>query len=220
MKVLLVEDDPVLGKSLEEFLNRHNIDVTWIQDDRQAPGTIQLCHFDVIILDLILKYNKGENILSELRFCKVKTPVLILTAKREMSDKATCFERGADDYLTKPFNPEELLLRLRALSKREHKSRLVKIGELTVDLDNEALYDAGMHEIKLSRRTWDLLYILAKHHGRLVTKEQILGYVWGDTVVGDEIIRAYIKDLRKILEKGSIENIKGRGYKLRLHNED
>jgi DNA-binding response OmpR family regulator len=220
MKVLLVEDDPVLGKSLEDFLNRHSIDVTWIQDDRQATDVIQLCNFDVIVLDLILKYNKGENILRELRFSKVKTPILILTAKRDMSDKTICFERGADDYLTKPFEPEELLLRLRALSRREHKGRLVKIGRLTIDLDSEALYDANMHEIKLSRRTWDLLYILAKHQGKLVTKEQILSYVWGDTVVGDEIIRTYIKDLRRIMPKGSIETIKGRGYKLRLEDEE
>jgi len=214
MKILLVEDDSVLGESLKEYLGNNSLDVSWINDESQVPEILATQAFDVIVLDLILKRRRGEDILRELRGSGIKTPVLILTAKRELSDKETCFERGADDYLTKPFEPKELLLRIRALGKRKLREDVVTIGDVRIDLHSKTVWSTTERETNLSRRSWDLLYLLLKNRGKLVTKEQILSYVWGDSIVGDSVIRFYIKELRKILPQGTIKTMKGRGYLL------
>ncbi|WP_457642413.1 response regulator transcription factor [Persephonella sp.] len=213
MHILLVEDDPILGETIEEFLKENNMSVRWIQDDREIEEIYDFNQFDVIVLDLMLKYRKGEEILKGLRAKGLEIPVLILTAKSSIRDKEVCFNLGADDYLTKPFDPRELLLRLKALSKRKHKEFNVQIGDVVIDIDNQMIFKNGQ-EIKLSRTAWDLLYLLIKNRGSIVPTERILGYVWGDKPVGDEIVRTYIKELRKILPKDAIETYKGRGYKL------
>ncbi len=213
MKVLLIEDDPILGESLKEYLEESGIQVHWIQDDREVDYIYNFDQYDVIILDLILKYSKGENILRQLRNKGIKNPVLILTAKRDIKDKEVCFNYGADDYLTKPFNPKELLLRINALSKRKHIDDIVKIGDLEINIDKKTI-KKGKKEIKISKTAWELLYYLIKNRGAVVETERILNYVWGDKPVGDEIVRTYIKELRKILPKDAIKTYKGRGYKL------
>ncbi|WP_456402010.1 response regulator transcription factor [Persephonella sp.] len=213
MHILLVEDDPLLGETVEEYLSENNIQVKWIQDDRDLDYIYDFSQFDVIVLDLMLKYRKGEDILKTLRNNGVDVPILILTAKSDIKDKETCFNLGADDYLTKPFDPKELLLRLKALSKRKHKEYCVKIGDITIDIDNQMVYKKG-EEVKISKTAWELLYLLVKNRGSIVPTERILNYVWGDKPVGDEIVRTYIKELRKILPKDSIITYKGRGYKL------
>ena len=212
MKVLLVEDDEILGASLKEYLENHGLAVCWIDDESDLPGVLGTSTFDVMVLDLILKRRRGEDILLEIRGSSIKTPVLILTAKRDLSDKEVCFERGADDYLTKPFEPKELLLRIHALAKRKVREKFVQVGGLKIDTHTRTVWTEKGELVNLSRRSWDLLYILLKNRGKLVTKDQILSYVWGDAIVGDDIIRFYIKELRKVLTKNAIKTVKGRGY--------
>jgi len=214
MKVLLVEDDLTLGESLKEYLEINDIDVKWLSDDREVEDVVLSQSFDVIILDLILKYQKGEDILKKIREKGITTPVLVLTAKKKLRDKEVCFERGADDYLTKPFAPRELLLRLQALTRREQRNKIIFIDNIKIDLEEQTVY-RGEKEVKLSRRAWGLLSFLIKHRGQIVPKERILSYVWGDTLVGGEIIRAYIRDLRRLLPEIQIETYKGRGYRLK-----
>ncbi len=213
MRVLFIEDDPVLGESIKDFLELSGIETVWIQDDRLVNDITDFDAYDVIILDLMLRFNKGEDILKDLRTKGVKTPVIILTAKSDIKDKEVCFNLGADDYLTKPFDPKELLLRLKALSQRRHINPVVKIGNIVIDLNEKTVYKEGK-EIKLSKRAWDLLVLLLKNRGSIVETNEILDSIWKDKVVGDEIVRAYIKELRKILPKDSIKTYKGRGYKL------
>ncbi len=213
MKVLIIEDDLILGESIKEYLESKNIEPVWIFDDRQVFDILQMYDFDVIVLDLILKFSRGENILRTIRDKGIDTPVLILTAKNSLNDKEICFSYGADDYLTKPFSPKELLLRLQALSKRRRVPRHIDINGVIIDLDN-GMIKKGKKELKLSKRAWDVLYVLAKNRGSIVPGERIIKYVWQDKPVGDEVLRAYIKELRKILPEGSIETYKGRGYKL------
>ena len=213
MKVLLIEDDLTLGESLKEYLELNNVDVDWIYDDRELENIFSFDKYDVIILDLILKYSSGEQILKNLRNKGVSTPILILTAKSSLKDKEVCFNYGADDYLTKPFDSKELLLRLKALDKRQYIGNVINIGDLTVNLDAQTVYKNGK-EIKLSKKSWELLNLLIKNRGNVVNTQRIVNYVWGDKPVGDEIVRTYIKELRKILPSNSIETYKGRGYKL------
>jgi DNA-binding response OmpR family regulator len=212
VKVLLIEDDILLGESLKEFLKSNGIEVKWLQDEREVFN-LNLLSYDIAVLDLMLNSIKGEDILV---FIKEKSdiPVLILTAKRNLEDKEVCFERGADDYLTKPFEPKELLLRLRALSRRKPLPKIQKIGNVTVDLDAETIF-VDEKEIKLSRTAWKLFYLLLKHKGEILPKERIMNYVWEGKPVSDDILRAYIKELRKKLPKNLIETFKGRGYRLK-----
>jgi len=212
VKVLLIEDDILLGESLKEFLKSNGIEVKWLQDEREVFN-LNLLSYDIAVLDLMLNSIKGEDILV---FIKEKSdiPVLILTAKRNLEDKEVCFERGADHYLTKPFEPKELLLRLRALSRRKPLPKIQKIGNVTVDLDAETIF-VDEKEIKLSRTAWKLFYLLLKHKGEILPKERIMNYVWEGKPVSDDILRAYIKELRKKLPKNLIETFKGRGYRLK-----
>jgi len=182
MKVLLIEDDLGLGESLKEYLEINGIQVKWLSDDREVEVVFLTQSFDVIILDLILKYQKGEDILKKLRTKGINTPILILTAKKELRSKEICFERGADDYLVKPFSPKELLLRLKALTRREHREQVISIENLKIDLEKETIYQEDK-EI--------------------------------NQPVGEEIIRTYVKELRKILPENTLETYKGRGYRLK-----
>ncbi|WP_456384857.1 response regulator transcription factor [Persephonella sp.] len=213
MRVLLIEDDPILGESLEEYLRDNGIEVHWIKDDRDIDEIFNFEQYDVIILDLILKYSRGEDILRQLRNKGITTPVIILTAKSDIKDKEVCFNLGADDYLTKPFNPKELLLRINALTKRRHIDEVIKIGDVEINITGKTVSKEGK-EIKLSKTAWELLHFLLRNRGSIVETERILNHVWGDKPVGDEIVRTYIKELRKILPKDSIKTYKGRGYKL------
>lgn len=215
MRVLLVEDDTLLGGSLKDYLEMNGISVDWISDDR-GFSIEELELYDVVVLDLILKFGNGEDILKSIRESGKDLPVLILTAKNSIRDKEVCFNLGADDYLTKPFEPKELILRLRALTSR-YKGRVKaqeKIGDLVVDLESQRVY-RGNEEIKISRNAWELLELLLRNRGKVVPTERILNYVWRDKPVGDEVVRAYVKELRKILPEGSIETYRGRGYMLR-----
>jgi len=213
MRVLLIEDDPVLGESLVEYLNREGINVEWIQDERKLFDLNMMEKFDVVILDLILKFRRGEDILKGIRHKGISTPVLVLTAKSRLEDKEVCFNLGADDYLTKPFEPKELLLRLKALSRRRIPGEVVRIGNAEVLIDAKLIRVEGK-EVKLSKTAWELLELLIKNRGRVVSTETILSCIWGDKPVGSEVVRAYIKELRKVLPKGAIETYKGIGYRL------
>lgn len=213
MKVLLIEDDKNLGESLEDYLRLNNIDILWIQDERKLPNVLKVYAFDIIVLDLILSFSRGEDLITYIRNEGIKTPILILTAKTEISSKEECFLKGADDYLTKPFEPKELLLRINALSKRKLIDSLIKIDDLIINIDSKVILKNNQ-EIKVSKTAWELLTLLVKRRGEIVDTETILNYVWAGKAVGDEVVRAYIKELRKILPPDSITTYKGRGYKL------
>ncbi len=215
MKILLVEDDPILGESLTEFLKRNGYEVEWIKDDRKLYENLDLVlGYDVVVLDLILNYGSGEDILKKIREKGFTVPVLILTAKGSIEDKEICFNLGADDYLTKPFNPKELILRIKALARRSYGDRkCVRIGNTEIYPDSMTIKVNG-REVNLSKTAWKLLLLLLRHRGKVVPTELILNSVWEDKPVGTEVVRAYIKELRKVLPKDAIKTYKGVGYKL------
>ncbi|MCS6998167.1 MAG: response regulator transcription factor [Aquificaceae bacterium] len=213
MKVLLVEDDRLLGESLKEYLTSEGLKVDWVEDSREFFDLLEVSIYDVIVLDLMMPHVSGEELLKKLRERGDRTPVLILTAKSRIEDKERCFSLGADDYLTKPFEPKELLLRIRALHRRVVKEERVKLGIVEVDLQSCKLWVGG-REVRISKKEWLLLKYLVENRGRFVSTAELLNYVWGDEPVGDEVVRAHIKNLRKVLPEGFILSHKGWGYKV------
>ncbi len=212
MKVLIIEDDQILGESIKDFLEDKGVVVDWIYDPREVMDLLSVSSYDVIVLDLIMPYLKGEDLLTTIREKDKKTPILVLTAKRRIYDKEVCFERGADDYLTKPFDPVELLLRIKALKRRISENKKVVISDVEIDLIEERIWKAGK-EIILGRKDWMLLKLLVENEGKILSQEEIMNYVWGDEPVCEDVVRAHIKNLRRVLPKDSIETYRGRGYR-------
>ncbi len=208
-----MEDDRLLGESLKEYLESEGFVVDWLYDSREFFDLLQVCIYDVIVLDLMMPHVSGEELLRRLRERGDKTPVLVLTAKGRLEDKERCFSLGADDYLTKPFEPKELILRLKALHRRIIRDEKLKLGSVEVDLQAGRVWIEGK-ELRLGRKEWLLFKYLVENRGRFVSTEELLNYVWGDEPVGDEVVRAHIKNLRRLLPEGFIVSQKGRGYRV------
>ncbi|MFN3813448.1 MAG: response regulator transcription factor [Aquificaceae bacterium] len=213
VKVLIIEDDKLLGESIRELLRGEGMHVDWVYDPREVLDFLDISLYDVIILDLMMPHISGEMLLGEIRKVDKKTPVLILTAKKSIEDKERCFTSGADDYLTKPFEPKELILRIKSLYRRKVGTPLVIIGNVKVDLEKEEL-TVSEKPVNLSRKEWLLFKYLVENKGRFVSSEELLNYVWGDEPVGDDVVRTHIRNLRKNLPDGFIVSRKGRGYKI------
>ncbi|PMP73089.1 MAG: DNA-binding response regulator [Calditerrivibrio nitroreducens] len=211
MRVLIIEDDILLAESLKEYLEVNNFEAEVLSYPEEIYSVE---HFDIILLDLMLKDKKGEYILKEIRKKRLDLPIIVITAKNDMESKEICFEYGADDYIVKPFDPKELLLRIKALTKRIYCCENLRIDNVLIDFSGKKLYVDDL-EVHLSRIEWELLCLLAQNRSKLVTMDKILSYIWGDKVVGTESIRTYIKNLRKALPDNFIVTYKGRGYKLK-----
>ena len=211
MKILLIEDDKLLGESLKEYLESNMFEVNYIYDDREIEY-IDIDNYDLIILDLMLRYEKGEILINLFRRKNKVIPIIVISAKTDMISKEECYKKGADDYVTKPFNPKELLLKIKAILRRSlHVSEEIKIGNIFIDI-NKKVVKKDKKEIHLSKTSWDLMEFLLKNRGKVVSTDRIINCVWEDKPVNPEIVRVYIKELRKKLSPGFIKTYKGRGY--------
>jgi two-component system, OmpR family, response regulator QseB len=214
MRILLVEDDLLLGDGLYTGLSHEGYTVDWLKDGASADQALKQDSFDLIILDLGLPKLSGLDVLQKFRKNRGKTPVLILTAQDSIDYKVKGLNAGADDYLTKPFDLDELCARLRALQRRkaDRASSLITHGSLTLDpnthrvtLDNEDLH--------LSRREFALLQKLLDNAGIVLSKES-LGqtlYGWGEEV-DSNALEVHIHNLRKKLGNDFIKTVRGIGY--------
>jgi len=212
-RLLVIEDDKTLAPSLSAYLNKRGFNVSLLYNVHNI-SEIDFDQFDLIVLDLILPGMAGEDILFKIKKKNPDFPVLILTAKYSLSTKEECFNKGADDYLTKPFEPLELELRIKALLRRfGKKKQAIYLGDVSVNMDKKTVSRNGV-EIALTGRCWQLLEFLIKNQGKIIDKRDILKNVWGDTYVSEDSIRAYVKELRKIFPKDVIKTYKGRGYRL------
>ena len=215
MKILLVEDDALLGESLSEYLVKVGFYIKWIDDDRDVMQTLSIELFDVVILDLILKFSNGENLIKKIRQKIPNLPIIVTTAKESIKSKEECFLLGADDYMIKPFDLKELVLRIKAVCRRYYKiDKIEVIGDVEIDVQNRVMRKKS-HEVYLTKKEWEVLLFLLKRRNKIVTHDDILNYVWGTSDVGEDSVRTYIKKLRNILPKDTIETYKGRGYKLK-----
>jgi len=213
MKLLLVEDDKLLGESLKEFLQSEGFTTDWAWDPREVLDLLEVSAYNVIVLDLMMPHIRGEDLIKRIRERDKETSILVLTAKHRIEDKRTCFELGADDYLTKPFEMEELILRIKALYRRRNPYDVIVIGNVEVCISKEEV-KVGNKVVPLSRKDWLILKLLVENRGSYVSQEKILSYVWGDEPVGEDVVRAHIKTLRKLLPEGFIQTMKGRGYRV------
>lgn len=220
MRILIVEDEIRLAEALRQILQQERYTVDMVHDgvDGLDYGTSEA--YDAIILDVMLPGMNGFDVVRALRREKVATPVLMLTAKDEITDKVHGLDRGADDYMTKPFSPEELLARVRALTRRQGEVTMERLtyGDLTLNLSDYTLY-AGAKSVRLGQKEYDILRILMSNPTMIMSKETLLIKVWGSEADVDEnSVEAYISFLRKkfffLGSTVSIQAVRRVGYRL------
>ncbi len=222
MRLLLAEDDKLLGDGIVTALRREQYSVDWFTDGKTALQAATSEHFDLIVLDLGLPRLDGMDMLKQLREKHIKTPVLILTARDELDDRINGLDSGADDYMVKPFALQELLARLRALHRRQHGQTQNKIVHQQLELDVQAhsLTLAGQI-ISLPRREFALLQHLLENRGNVLSREQLEQslYAWHDEV-GSNTIEVHIHHLRKKLGNDMIRTVRGLGYTIDKPTQD
>jgi len=227
MNLLLVEDDEALGRLVARGLEANGYTVTWERDGDQAFLRASGGTFDIVVLDVMLPGLDGFSLLRELRQQGIATPVLVLTARGSVQDRVRGLDAGADDYLVKPFAFEELLARLRALSRRPAQTAqhpVLTCGNLTLaPLDHWVTIDGAV--VDVPPREFALLEYLLRNQGQTVTRAQILERVWGDPEsLRANVAEATISRLRRRLGdagwNGSIVAVLGVGYRAVVPSED
>ena len=219
--ILLVDDEPSIIKLARMYFERDGFRVLEAGDGAAALEVIQKQHPSLIVLDVMLPKLDGFEICRKLRTDGDQTPIIMLTARDEDIDKILGLELGADDYLTKPFNPRELLARVKAILRRSDtrkptEGKPIQRGELRID---PAAREVGLAEwtLELRAQEFDLLYTLAEQPGRVFTREQLLQLAWGFDFYGQtRTVDVHIAHLRKKIQGGTvtIETVTGVGYKL------
>ncbi|TCI80473.1 response regulator transcription factor [Exiguobacterium sp. SH0S1] len=219
MHVLIVEDDPAILRLIEGTLRQAGHHVSVAMDGHVAEQLFLSNPADAAVIDIMLPGMDGRQLCHRLKEL-VDIPVILLTALGEWEDKRSGFEHGADDYMTKPFIPEELLFRLQAVAKRYEKvaASLIKAGPLTLNL-REYRLTFNQETIHLPKREFELLYQLAAFPGRVFSRDELIENVWGLEFDGDDrTIDVHIKRLRSRLpdETVMIRTVRGIGYTLEV----
>lgn len=218
MKVLIVEDERTLSDTIKQCICK-KIDTEQAYDGYEAYMMAKENIYDAIILDLMLPEMSGYDVLLKLRENKVLTPVLILTAKDTLNDKLKGFNYGADDYLVKPFEREELLARLEAIIRRTngaYKQDEIEFKDLKLNIKSRRAFIKDK-EITLQGKQFDILEYLINSKGTIITKEQIFDKIWGfDSFTTTNVVEVYASGLRKTLKQYGydkyIKTIRGVGY--------
>ena len=220
MRILVVEDEVRLAEALGQILSEQKYLVDIVHDGEDGYDYAASGIYDVIVLDVMLPGMDGYEIVRKLRRNKNQTPVIMLTTRSATDDKVKGLDCGADDYMTKPFEPEELLARIRALTRRQGEVVLdeMTFGDLTLDLSTCDLKCAGK-SIHLNFKEFEILKLLMGAQGSVITKEDIIVKVWGyDSDASDNNVEAYISFLRKkfafLKTKASIIALRKVGYRL------
>lgn len=227
MRVLLVEDEPDLGTAIRWALKQEKYVVDWAQDGSEAWDYLQHpeTQYTIALVDWMLPGISGIELCQRLRQRQNFLPVLLLTAKDRLQDKIMGLDAGADDYLVKPFEMEELLARLRALRRRSPalQTQQIQIGPILLNATERTVYaqqpDGSLEAVSLTNKEFQLLEYFMTHPQRIATKDQLLSQLWEmDAEVGSNVVAAQIRLLRrKLAEKGCsdlIETLPGMGYRL------
>ncbi|MEM9542380.1 MAG: response regulator transcription factor [Cyanobacteria bacterium P01_E01_bin.42] len=221
MKILVVEDEAKLAQFIELELKYEGYEVMVANDGLSGLSTARESQPDLIILDWMLPGISGMEICQRLRSTGDKVPVILLTAKDEVSDRVKGLDSGADDYMVKPFSIEELLARVRAALRRtqEQETNVLQFSDLKLNRSSREVF-RGSRRIELTAKEFDLLEYLLAHPRQVLTRDQILERVWGYDFMGDSnIIEVYVRYLRLKLEAENetrlIQTVRGVGYVVR-----
>ena len=219
--ILLVDDEPSICELLRMYLEREGYQVESVSDGEAALEAFERLQPALIILDLMLPKLNGYEVCKKIRAQDAMTAILMLSARDEDIDKIIGLELGTDDYLTKPFNPHELVARVKAILRRTERvspdgADPIRIGDLIIDSERRSAI-VNENNLTLRTREFDLLLTLVKNHGRVLSREQLLENAWGFDYFGQtRTVDVHIAHLRKILSESClrIETVTGIGYRL------
>ncbi len=218
MKILLVEDSKTISDNIQKFLSLEHFTVDAVFDWQSALSKAEKNDYDCIVLDIMLPEVDGLAVCKQIRKTS-ETPIIMTTAKGQIEDKKEAYEYGADDYLVKPFDLEELLLRIKALLKRKNSFEIFQYRDITINLTTR-IVTKNSKEISLTIKEYHILDYLLKNYGFPVSRADLVDFVrWGDSLFENtEKLDVYISNLRKKLDKSLIQTIKGFGYKIAKEN--
>ncbi|EGG99372.1 DNA-binding response regulator [gamma proteobacterium IMCC2047] len=216
MRILLVEDTVGLGEAIQDQITAEGHAVDWVETISHAETSLHATHYDLVLLDLMLPDGSGIELLIKIRKAGKTVPVIILTARDQISDRIKGLNAGADDYLVKPFDLSELSARIAAVSRRYagNPNPLLQIGPLEIDLSKHLISRAGT-SINLTAREWALFEAFIQRPGTLISKSQLEDHLYAfGTEIESNTIEVYISRLRKKLGRDLLETVRGLGYRM------
>ena len=221
MRALVAEDEKDLNKVISKRLSSAGYSVDRCYDGAEAQAFLELGIFDVAILDIMMPIQSGLEVVQNIRQKRITTPVLLLTAKDTVQDIVHGLDLGADDYLVKPFSFEELLARIRVMTRKSAglRQNLLVVADLVLDIGNRTATRAGK-ELRLSAKEFEILEYLMRNQGVVLTRKQIEDHAWSfDYAGGTNVVDVYIRYLRKKIDEGHtvklIHTVRGIGYTIR-----
>ncbi|WP_225918058.1 response regulator transcription factor [Neiella holothuriorum] len=225
MKVLLIEDNTTIATQIVEFLGAHQWQVDYAQNGQQGAALALAEIFDVILLDLNLPDIDGLQVCQMIKQqAQVTPPILMLTARDSFEDKSAGFHQGADDYLTKPVDLRELVLRCQALARRSnlHQSQIIQVGPLQLDLSAQTAQRDGQ-SLTLTSIGFQLLTLLAQSYPQPVSRTLITHKLWGESPPDSDSLKSHIYSLRQALDKpfphAMLKTVMNLGYRLDINND-
>jgi DNA-binding response OmpR family regulator len=203
LRILLVEDDSALSRSMTRGLEAEHFAVDWVCDGEEALQYLKAINYDIVLLDLKLPRLDGLSVLKRLRSQQMRMPVMVLSGRTDLEDRVGALEFGADDYLIKPYAFSEVMARVRALLRRPHElQHKLQVGDLELDTSLRIVTRAG-RRIRLSFREYAVLEYLMRNVGRPVSRNMVLEHVWNEKFEGlTNIVDVYINYLRNKIDKG------------------
>lgn len=216
MRILLIEDDEALGRAVQEHLAAEGHAVDRVARLNEATVSVRTAVYDLLLLDLMLPDGKGSDFLRERRQAGDATPVVVLTARDQISDRIAGLNAGADDYLVKPFDLAELSARIAAVGRRYlgNPNPLVTLYDLEIDLASRAVYRTG-RPVELTAKEWSIFEALLQRPAAILSKRQLEERLYdSEAEVESNTVEVHVSRLRKKLGKQMIETVRGLGYRL------
>lgn len=220
-KILIIEDDFMIAESTKTLLKIHNYEVEWVNNGIEGLQRIQQDHFDIVLLDLGLPMMDGMQVLKQIRRKNIHLPVLIISARDQLQSRVDGLNQGADDYLIKPYEFDELIARIHALFRRTgvihtglESNSILRYGDLTLDVEQHLVTFKGEY-IELSNREWAILLPLVSYPNKIFSKGDLEDKLYDyDSDINSNTIEVYVHHLRNKLGKDFIRTIRGLGYRL------